>query len=62
MTPSLCLSPPSPAATESPLCRRIQGAAVPRRWATAEPKPVEGLLCKKKGRKNQFSPQNVHWG
>lgn len=51
-----CSGPvPRPSVTESPLCGRVQGAAVPRGRAMAQPKSVGRLLHKKKDR-NQFPP------
>lgn len=60
MTPSLCLSPPSPAATESPLCGRVQGVAVPRWPSYSRAKTCGGtLLHEERQKKLVFPPKRA---
>lgn len=62
MTPSLRLSPPSPATTESPLCGCVQGVAVPRRPGYSSSKICGGTFLHEERQKNCFFPKNVCWG
>lgn len=56
MTPSLCLSPSSPATTESPLCSCVQGAAVPHRPGYGEAKTCGGTLLQEERQKKLVFP------